>query len=413
MRRALAAAALAAAPACLSLPTFRGEDLVTYRDDGGGALVTGPRFSLHFASGTSFHFPDSLMLDGVELMGRAVATHDPDSSCDSESETGIKIAPTPRISPDGDAPVTQNQLTAVLGGPVVVQLQLDWGTQLGCMPPAAPSGTSTFTVFPDGRIVRHDRIKDPMRPSTTGGCVCSGAQDYGTFLVSSFWTFAQDRFGEGLYGLNDQGVFEKFYNPGPGSKSDIQYGTVCFDGTGSAYQVASTWSPVVFGSDRTSPFLFVTELLAGHRLDKPFGSSMLDLHGWDVHGALFLDHDGCTAAHRRLDEYVMPSPLLVNGQATTASPLDGMYGGDDGHGGLGLDLGADRATLSPAAGGTMPGSFAVRLRFRSSIEVPRATLSGATPTPGWYEPQRIDGRNWILWFRDPLKEGQTITIAPP
>jgi hypothetical protein len=423
-RRSPIAAAVvlaAAAAACLSLPTYRGSDLVTYSDDDGGATVTGPRFVLHFASGGRFPLPDALTIDGFDLMGHAGS--DPvnaaTASCDSESETGIKIAPTPRISADSIAEVTQHRLTAVLSGPVVVQVRIDWATHLMCAPLAVPGGTSTFTVFPDGRIVRHDKLDDPMHP-VEGGCACTGARyTGGPFYVSSFWTFAQARFAD-LYGVGDNDDLQRIDPAPPRSRSDFdaQYPKVCFDAENSIYQVASVWDmPPPSASGPASIFQFGTTPLVGHRLDKAFGPNALDLP-WDIHGAVFLEHAGCAAAVKRTHEYLEPSSLRINdGDPIKPSPLDGMYGGDRGDGAPGFALGSDRATLSaPTTNpvpGTLPGPFAVWVIFKSEIAVPRATLQGGTSTPGWYEPQRVDGHSWILWFRDPLMANQTIAIEPP
>ncbi|TMQ03095.1 MAG: hypothetical protein E6J90_42630 [Deltaproteobacteria bacterium] len=420
---ATAVVAGVAAAACLSLPPYRGEPLMSYqdKDEDGGATITGSGFVLHFASGSGFHLPDSLKVGDAEVMGHvgSDSINPMTSSCDSESETGIKLAPTPRISPDSIAPATQTRLTAVLSGPVVVQVRIDWATHFMCAPLAVPGGTSTFTVFPEGRIVRHDKLNDPTQPVSVDGCACPGSRYEvgGTFYVSSFWTFAQAQFGS-LNGvdLGASGGSDDMLQP-VASKDrytvDAQYPVVCFDAKDSARQVASAWDlPPEVNGQRASTFLFGTTPLVGHRIDKPFGSNMLDLP-WDIHGAVFLEHAGCAAAAKRAHEYLEPSPLRIDeGNPIKPSLLDGMYGGERGDGGRGIDLGSDRATLSPPPGGTVPGPFAVWLTFKSSIDVPRATLQGGTSTPGWYEPQRVDGRNWILWFRDPLMAGQMIAIAP-
>jgi hypothetical protein len=47
------------------------------------------------------------------------------------------------------------------------------------------------------------------------------------------------------------------------------------------------------------------------------------------------------------------------------------------------------------------------------VDVLRATWRGGpAPAGAWYVPQQVDGRSWILWFRDPLPAMQTIRIEP-
>ncbi|HMG57057.1 MAG TPA: hypothetical protein VK601_26340, partial [Kofleriaceae bacterium] len=132
---------------------------------------------------------------------------------------------------------------------------------------------------------------------------------------------------------------------------------------------------------------------------------MLDFH-WDIHGALFVDKAGCPAAFRRALDYAQPPPLTIDAVATAPSPLDGIYGGDAGDGRTGIDVAGGRATITGAT--KLP--FAMWLRFPQATALPHATRAGATRD--WYVPQRIDDKVWIVWFRDPLMEGETIVIEP-
>ena len=90
------------------------------------------------------------------------------------------------------------------------------------------------------------------------------------------------------------------------------------------------------------------------------------------------------------------------------SENDGIYGGDRGDGGPpGIMLSSDRATIS----GRVASSFAVWVQFPHSVGIVRATRTPAE-TDAWYLPQQVDSRTWIVWFRDPLAEMQTIVIEP-
>lgn len=403
MRRALAAAvpgAAALAAACLSIPPYRPTPLVTYSDDAGGATVTGPDFALHFAGGTRFHFPDSLTIDGVELIG-----HDAAPRCLDESGTGFLLFPTRRISDDGEAPPTESTLEPVLSGPAVVQVRVGWATQFDCNRTRAPHGASTFTVFPDRRIVRHDVLGDANQVQiTASACQCTQPlpEEEGKFFVNSFWSLSRASFAKAwaLGPTRDPTTPDPLTLPGPGSNTS-GYDTVCLDGSNSAYQLVSAW----VNPTEDSAVLFGRDALISHDVQKPIDTTKLDV-AWDLHGELVLEHAGCTAAFRRALDYEAPPVLVINGTATTASPLDGIYGGDSGDGKPGIAVQGGRATLT----GHLALPFAVWLRFPDAIDLPHATRAGATGP--WYVPQRLDDRTWIVWFRDPLSDGETIIIEP-
>src|SRR5262249_26114364 len=142
-----------------------------------------------------FHFPDSLKITGVDgdLIG-----HEQMPTCFFEDEVGIRIAPATRISAHGSSEVTKNSLELVMHGPAIVQVKLEWATMFTCEYTRNPGGTSTFTVFPDGRIVRHDRIGEPPYPGSVSPsrCACDvGAEMQDPyFRVATYWTFARARF---------------------------------------------------------------------------------------------------------------------------------------------------------------------------------------------------------------------------
>lgn len=389
------------AVSCLSAPTYHPTRLVWYEK--GKNRVTGPGFTLHFAGGAGPHFPDELKLDGTDnLLG-----HDAAALCYDESAPGLRIYPIWRISADSAAPLVQNEITPVLSGPAVVQVQLQWSTKLPCNPRHVPHGTSTFTALPDGRILRHDTLSDPGQETIKpGDCACQTIDRF-EFNASSYWTFAR--------------AFQTLYVPAsdpetapPGAAIQDMFGqegdTACLDGMtagGLSYQVASVWvKPVPSGPDMDLANILGTPQLLDHRVQQPLGFQ--SLLPWDVHGALFLGHDGCDKALQRAAEYVAPAgTLAVDGHGVARSPIDGIYGGDPGTGDPGFDVGSDTTVLT----GDRTGPFAVWLRFPHDMNELRARRPDATGP--WYVPQQVDSRNWIFWFRDPLVAGQKIEIGPP
>ena len=393
MKRGIAVAAVLAT-GCLSVPPYQPEALVSYTETGTGGTAAGPGFALHFADGAGFHFPDALMIDGVDVMG-----HEPMPGCSMEDEVGFLISPTPRISAHGDAPPVTNRLVPVLRGPAVVKVKLEWETRFACNLDHTPGGTATFTVFPDGRIVRYDTIVAPSSPSLSASdCRCDdGGVD---FAVSTFWTLAR-------------ASFQQLYAPDPRALPVLMdpvianQATSCIDG--GAYQVAFAWrdslGTTIRGGDK----------VIGFGRDLMVHSSILENIPWEDRSAIFIDHAGCTAATiARAEEYVTPSHLFINkgieNKDIEVSPSrDGIYGGgeDGDYVQPGVPV-SGRVELT----GTVKSSFAVWLRFPRSVDALHATRNGDVVQGPWYLPQRVDDRSWIMWFREPLSATQKITIDP-
>lgn len=387
------AAALLALAGCLSVPAYAPEVAVTYTESGTGGTAAGPGFALHFADGNGFHFPDALLIDGNDVLGHATAP-----GCADEDEAGIAVSPTMRISAHGGASPVMNQLVAALRGPAVVQVRLDWATRFACNLDRTPRGTATFTVFPDGRIVRHDIVADPATsPLLPADCSCGG--DMGTqFTITAFWTLARSRFMQ-IY-APDARAF-----PDP-SEVITNMSTSCIDSTG--YQVAFGWR------ETDGMTILSGDSVIGFGRDLTQFAQSLSQFSFKNRSALFIGRTGCGAGVARALEYAAPSCrpdsslacLSINGTGTTPAEVDGIYGGDTGTGMPGLDVGMGATELK----GSLKSAFAVWLRFPRAVSAVRATLQGAQGA--WYVPQQVDDRSWILWFRDSLSASQMITVEP-
>lgn len=411
MTRRFTAWALAALPAaaCLSTPSYDPQVKVTYTEDGtgatAGATVAAPGFALHFAAGDHFHLPDMLAIDGTDVLG-----HDAMATCFGENDAGLQLSPSGRISGDTGTGIVKNQLQPVLRGPAAVQVKLDWTTQL-CQPARMQSGTSTFTAFLDGRIVRHDTLDAGLAPAHPIDCECLDGTDP-VFTVSSYWTFAQKVFGASAYIPGQVSV--------PDAPADISGLTrTCLDssngqspaGQAPAFQVTAAWQVPMMELMDTPQNLTVhggNGLITLGHYNAFRASNLVDLP-WDNHVALFVDHSDCRTAFRHAEEYVADSPpvLMINDLPVLLSENDGIYGSDGR--GMGVQLTTDRAELA----GPVTSSFAVWLSFPHSVDLLRATRKGDPAATGaWYVPQQVDSRTWIVWFRDPLAGTQTIVIEP-
>jgi hypothetical protein len=400
MKREIAVAAVLAT-GCLSVPPYKPEALVSFTETGTkpgtGGTVAGPGFALHFADGAGFHFPDALMIDDVDVMG-----HDPAPGCSGQNEAGLLVSPSSRISADGDAPPVTNRLVPVLRGPAVVKVKLEWATRLDCMVDRTPGGTATFTVFPDGHIVRYDTILDPIKTAISPSeCAC-GMQGNVQFNVVAYWTFAGASFSK-IYVPDDAEKVKDLPTPDLIANHEIS----CLGGP--ARQVAFAW-PVATDSEISSS----SAVVRFGRTLSAVGASMLDDFAFDNRSAIFIEHAsddaaGCMAARTRAEEYIKPPHLLINNEIEVSPALDGIYGGgeDGGYVQPGVPV-SGRVELT----GAVKSPFAVWLRFPSAVDALRVTRDGATVKGPWYLPQRVDDQSWIVWFVDGIAATQKITIDP-
>lgn len=425
MRLGLAASVTAASAlgsACLDIQDFRGLTKVGYSKDKTGAItVSTSDVTLHFPGGNGFHLPDQLKLRSVDVMGHAT------SPCWGASGTGFAVTPMPRISGDplnGGVTASDSALEANMTGPVVVQVKATWSTRWSfaaatCSTNTKHSsgGSSTFTMFPDGHIVRHDVLTEDnpdMEQVMTERCTCAdmpAAPD--AFILSSYWAFDRQALPT-LSGLGESGPSSpdplmpgKMYGVTP------PYDTVCFDGPGDEYQVASTWVHPPRPDHGPIPNVAAVgfDTVVSHDVQKA-ATPMLDFP-WDVHGALFFERSNCTAALKRAIDYTAPQPLMISTPSgpvsSLPSELDGIYGGDPGdNGSPGIVVSGGTTTIS----GGPDGPFVVWLKFSGSgpVIVPTATRRDAVAS--WYVPQRVGEREWLIWVQDRLQPGETITVQP-
>ncbi|HWU89517.1 MAG TPA: hypothetical protein VN253_19785 [Kofleriaceae bacterium] len=391
-------AAAVMATGCFSVPPYEPDNAVSFTASAaGGGTATGAGFALRFADGPGFHFPDKLLIDDADVMG-----HDQAQTCFNEDEVGFRIVPTARITATGAAPAVKNLLVPALRGPAVTQVKLDWATQFNCDATRAPGGTSTYTMFPDGRIVRFDTIADAVSNEIVPSkCACetpSRSEDL-LFTISTHWTLARTSFETLSFDSNTNRL------PDDGQEVAANFDATCI--ARDSYQVAVAWP-----ASMASPMGLRTATrgrasLIEFRRDLDLGASQLKAFSYDNSSAIFIERAGCDAAFKRANEHARPSALTINGTSMKPSIRDGIYGGDAGDGlPPGIDLPDKRAELS----GTVNSSFAVWLRFPGSTDAIHATLAGKTGA--WYMPQQVDDRTWIVWFRDPIGAGQTVTVEP-
>jgi hypothetical protein len=187
----------------------------------------------------------------------------------------------------------------------------------------------------------------------------------------------------------------------------------CVQALSDEFQVTFAWR-VPNPSDPNDSTIRGGDALVGFGRDLRRGASDLGSFTLTGSGAVFIgskDSD-CLKQFVRSDEYAYPltATLRVAGAAEDrewiAEDRDGIYGGDNGTTGPGIDLTQDSAELT----GTVRTPFAVWLRFPRPVKELRARRDSATGA--WYLPQQVDDRSWIVWFRDPLRDMEKITVEP-
>jgi hypothetical protein len=390
MMRGIVIACVLAAATCVSIPPYDPPIGVTWSD--ANHTIVGSNFSLHF--GNQFAYPDSIILGTREL-----ASHHATAACNVEDQVGMALYPEWRISANSDAPLDVNGVNGAdvaLYGPAVAKVQIHWATTL-CGSEHKPAGYTSVTVFPDGRIARYDTIADPTATSLDPAiCTCGAASN--KWYVTSFWSFDASPFDAYRAGSGAMPL------PLPGQVNSTSH-VDCLQGTdGGMRAVAIAWDAgapvlprmnantpdtVAFVQDHATPPDMLTSL------DTGMTSMLLLRQGTD-----------CAGLDGAMGDYMAAPPLVINNNSVMRSK-DGIYGGDDLGSGGGYSV---QGTTTIA--GQINTPFAVWLTFpnpNTGLRVSRAPAR----TGAWYVPQQLSEYDWVLWFRDGLRDDQgTITIEP-
>ncbi len=391
------------ATSCTPDFSVNGPATLTWTADGPGGTVTGPSYVVHFANDPSkFHFPDIVQIGGINFVGE-----DSRNECNNEEEVGMALFPAAAIHANGSATVGTNELSVVPGwiGPAVTKVLVRWSTVYTCGSiTRTPGGFSQFTLFPDGRIYRHDRMSDDVSTTTswgTCGCVTSGA----AYVPTSFWSFLRAPFTT-YYDADgtDHLIADIFLTVGvqtmPGAAT-------CLQGA-SAQTIAAGWPD---GIARLR--LPANETLAMVRdFDRTADPTMVHAFSYASPSVIVLGNGPtCTAANGGLARATAAirrnEALFVNSQVELPSVVDGIYGGPDapdGPAGVAIDAGSG-ATLT----GTLSAGFAVWLKLSSpACDITVTKLP--EPSGPYFTKQKVDEDEWGVWFRDELVSGQTIAI---
>jgi hypothetical protein len=155
---------LAVVPACIDIPPFpmqsvdAGSDplprLTATIDDGTGrTLIETAIYRLRFEN-EGWRMPESLELVRDVSEAEWLAYNAPYN----EDGLGVSLYPEYFVNADPDQVVGSGTRTVPVAGPVKAVVEVTWEGPALCGGATPVTGTSRFTFFPDGRIVRVERV---------------------------------------------------------------------------------------------------------------------------------------------------------------------------------------------------------------------------------------------------------------
>jgi hypothetical protein len=356
-----------AATSCAAVPEAPEDRQLLDVDAASGRVSTTSRAPLQFTVEFGDHavrMPQRILVDGVNLVGTG--------SCPTESGIGIGLYPVlDAVAPALGGADATGSLTVTLAGPTIARVTVDWAAPYTCNGSQQRAhGTSTFTIFPNGRIVRNDTAKPTETTfvnDTVNDCGCGGPSN---FFFTSFWMFSlgqtvmpngsplTDAAMAGCVMYQDHAIGVAW----PDTSTRI----LMFDG-GSAF--VHDW----LNDSDTLPAI-EREVTSAIMLSKQIAPT------------------NCGDILANLDDF----PIMVAGSAVVT---------DDG--GIYLDPRQHSDPVVISAPRRVPRGFAVSLDVGGFAEVTRSPEAEGD----WYATQP-DGDRTVFWFRDGLGVGETISIDP-
>jgi len=311
--------------------------------------------------------PQAIVIDGVNRLAG--------DACPLEAGVGIGVYPAFAAGAPGlSGTETQGGTFDVQwAGPVIARIAVGWNFHYDCSGAQIAQGTSTFTLFPNGRIVRHDVATPSTTTLTPDATSCGSCTNDTSFYFTSFWTFAA------------------------GSQNVAPDGTPFVDGM--SQQACAVYPNHTIGV--SWPEALPTRVITG-RAVTPF------VFDWANNVAMLAPTEREATTAIVLSEEHAPAKCadvvadLARFQITSGSrqvdPDDnGIYQDPDRH-------------TSPFAISTprqLPRGFAISLDIGDHATVTRQPAREGA----WYGAQP-DGARTVLWFRDGLAVNETISIEP-
>ena len=373
----------------------------------GGERVCGPAYSLLFPGGsdgggfpTSWHY-GTQATPAKELF---LASADTDT-CTDPVESGILVYPAGVIDgrsladqPTAAIVTVSHATTTVIDTPFVVKKSIAWSAAIDSCA-VTLSGTSQWTLFADGRVVRYDHFSRDQ--STTSEAMNCRATCVSTptppWIISTYLT------------LPFTGNTDTTAPSAPDTENQINPARVCTNNPALGMNLGAIWSGT-----------------SGRRLGRPTTSSLSLLGDVEMDAGSLT---GVSADMRttyamtlatacqtgRLDDYDHEFELTFSSSGNPGShalAMDGLYGGDNGTGG-GYPASSDVVDIGVASNdAAIPSTTGVYAWIH--WDTPRApaafAFSGSAEVPE-YAP--IDGtlRDWIFHYKNTFAVGTTSTVT--
>jgi hypothetical protein len=364
--------------ASVSDPPGLAGSAMTVRTDG-GVHVIGPDYEMDFAA-TGIHLPDHLLVNHglVDLLAT--------DGCGFESQVGYVVAPAVAAAAGNQGDAVRSQITTPLVGPAVVKVHVTFEVDYACPTAQTLSGTTDFTLFPSGRIVREDLAITPSTTQLTkvGSCGCqqeTDPQNFHDLAFTTYWAF-QSNFGTQVR-ADGSDVTEDVY-------------AACTMYPDRAVGVA--WTPQPGTSTRFHP-----NEAASHVLDWPTHSNTsLDpvmrfmTSAIQISNAVPAGSSDCAGVLARLADV----PLKIGDTVLDTTGHDGIYRDPVPHTGA--------FTLAPFNVAVPPG-FAISVDLGGASH---ATLTRAPASAQVGIAQREDADRFVIVMFDGLAKGESVTIEP-
>lgn len=361
---------------CVQVPPFRGASqaplLTVNRDTGEVASTTSAPvlYVVKFAA-RGVRMPEAIIVAGADALRG-------NDRCGLESGVGVNLYPAftasaPTLGGSDQVRPTDG-LAVDWAGPVIARVVVTWSSLYTCNGgEQLASGASTFTLFPNGRIVRHDRATPSTTALTLDGGRC-GCNTDDNFNFSSFWSFQ------------------------PAAQNVLPDGTAWRDGT-SAFGCA-VYSDHTIGvgfSDPGHARLFTDGGSSAFDYDWVRQATTLDPSERTTTTAILLSNENQASRCGEVTADLVDPPITIGSTAGIGTDDNGIYPGP-------ARQTARYQISSPAR---LPRGFTVSLDLGAIPVVERSPPA----TGDWYAAQAQDDRI-LLWFRDGLEVGQAITIDP-
>lgn len=321
------------------------------------------QFSIEFGD-HGVRMPQSLFLDGIDRLG----TED----CPFASGVGISVFPAlTAAAPLRHGADATGDLTVVWPGPAIARLEVTWTSAYTCTgAPQQADGTSRFTIFPNGRIVRFDVASSSTTTLVNDGGACGcGAASNITF--ATFWTFTHTPVVGG-----DGAPWSDGSSAGCAIFPDHTIGVAWPDGSTNLFDTTAASSVVYnWAADVTMLAPMQQHVTSAIMLSNQTGAAR------------------CGDVLAELDDF----PITVAG-GMVVTDENGVYIDSRTH--------TDRVDITTTK--MVPHGFAVSLDIG---EVASVSRTPPAPDAGWFAVQP-DGPRTVFWFRDGLAPDQTITVDP-